>query len=182
MEEEVEVKHNIESSEDGINQSTEEILKEEMNMINFLILWILYHLYQLSSWLDLASARHSMGASWISSVLFDLKNHNAATSVQYELLLSKSGRAQIQHLSMALKSKSDEQRPENRRSSPVVDDQVHKERFKSRSMFGTLVSPKLRSAQLSFETALDMLVETANIRASLLSAYDEVSKGMNDAK
>ncbi|KAG9151512.1 hypothetical protein Leryth_023490 [Lithospermum erythrorhizon] len=77
---------------------------------------------------------------------------------------------------------SEEQRPENRRSSPVVDDQVHKERFKSLSMFGTLVSPKLRSAQLSFETALAILVEAANMRASLLSAYDEVSKGMNDAK
>ncbi|CAN4079376.1 unnamed protein product [Withania somnifera] len=33
-------------------------------------------------WLELASARHSMGASRISSALFDLKSHSAATTVQ----------------------------------------------------------------------------------------------------
>jgi len=33
-------------------------------------------------WLDLASARHSMGASRISSSLFDLKVQSAATTVQ----------------------------------------------------------------------------------------------------
>ncbi|KAM3363834.1 coiled-coil domain-containing protein isoform X1 [Capsicum galapagoense] len=33
-------------------------------------------------WLELASARHSMGASRISSALFDLKSHSAATTLQ----------------------------------------------------------------------------------------------------
>lgn len=76
-------------------------------------------------------------------------------------------------------------------------------------MFGTLVSPKLRSTQLSFETgtfillelvrssihlvhfltsatilliALEMLVEISNVRASLLCAYDKVQKDRNGAK
>ncbi|CAN4082591.1 unnamed protein product [Withania somnifera] len=33
-------------------------------------------------WMELASARHSMGASRISSALFDLKSHSAATTLQ----------------------------------------------------------------------------------------------------
>ncbi|GER49703.1 hypothetical protein STAS_26965, partial [Striga asiatica] len=79
--------------------------------------------------------------------------------------------------------------------------QAQRERSKSLSMFGTLVSPKLRATQLSFETgiirmlfvlifhalnstvqfmlwaflaALEMLIEIANMRASLLCAYKQV--------
>ncbi|XP_019234807.1 PREDICTED: uncharacterized protein LOC109215232 isoform X3 [Nicotiana attenuata] len=33
-------------------------------------------------WFELASARHSMGASRINSALFDLKSHSAATTLQ----------------------------------------------------------------------------------------------------
>ncbi|GAA0172882.1 hypothetical protein LIER_26616 [Lithospermum erythrorhizon] len=222
MEEEGEAKH---ISQNEINQSNDEIEKEELSLIKFLDSLDNYLIFMNNlssalrqSWLDLSSARHSMGALRISSAMFDHKNHDAATSVQVdqadgssvepphfklckwvssnhesngsresetkenEFLRSKSGSAQLRHRSMPQNSDSGDIRPENRRSSTVVDDQVQKERLKSLSMFGTLVSPKLRSAQLSFETALAILVEAANMRASLLSAYDEVSKGMNDAK
>ncbi|KAJ8433558.1 hypothetical protein Cgig2_018111 [Carnegiea gigantea] len=57
--------------------------------------------------------------------------------------------------------------------STAADDRVQKERSKSLAVFGTLVSPKLRAAQLSFETALGTLVEIANARASMLSAFDQ---------
>lgn len=36
----------------------------------------------MQGWLELASARHSMGSSRICSSLFDLKHHSAATSVR----------------------------------------------------------------------------------------------------
>ncbi|KAI5660898.1 hypothetical protein M9H77_20221 [Catharanthus roseus] len=36
-------------------------------------------------WLELASARHSMGASRINSALFDLKDHSAATTFEVHL-------------------------------------------------------------------------------------------------
>lgn len=35
--------------------------------------------------MDLASARHSMGVTRVSSALFDLKSHSAATTVQLDL-------------------------------------------------------------------------------------------------
>lgn len=41
-----------------------------------------YEVPCLQGWLELASARHSMGASRISSSLFDLKLHSAATSLR----------------------------------------------------------------------------------------------------
>ncbi|KAG9142103.1 hypothetical protein Leryth_016315 [Lithospermum erythrorhizon] len=202
MEEEGEVKH---ISQNEINQSNDEIEKEELSLIKFLDSLDNYLIFMNNlssalrqSWLDLSSARHSMGALRISSAMFDHKNHDAATSVQVdqadglsvepphfklckwvssnhesngsreseteenELLHSKSGSAQLRHRSMPQKSDSGDIdsgdiRPENRRSSTVVDDQVQKERLKSLSMFGTLVSPKLRSAQLSFETGYSAL-------------------------
>jgi hypothetical protein len=44
-------------------------------------------------WLDLASARHSMGASRVSSTLFDHKEQSAATKLQvdYSADLQSSG-------------------------------------------------------------------------------------------
>ncbi|EPS63369.1 hypothetical protein M569_11420, partial [Genlisea aurea] len=46
-----------------------------------------------------------------------------------------------------------------RLSSEPSCKQEQKERSKSLSMFGMLVSPKLRATQLSFENALETLVE-----------------------
>ncbi|XP_057489995.1 uncharacterized protein LOC130775996 isoform X2 [Actinidia eriantha] len=133
-------------------------------------------------WLELATARQSMGASRINSALFDLKYHNAATSLQViqddvkqpnftlckwvstnnqncsteeakfdedELFEKNSTNAQLRYRGT---SEIQEKSPESIGSKLTVVDQMQKERSKSLSMFGTLVSPKLRSAQISFET------------------------------
>ncbi|KAK8968889.1 hypothetical protein KSP40_PGU018198 [Platanthera guangdongensis] len=51
-----------------------------------------------------------------------------------------------------------------------------KRRYKALSVFGAFVSPKLRAAQFSFETALETIVEIANTRSSLLSSFSQVQK------
>ncbi|KAI3745613.1 hypothetical protein L6452_08014 [Arctium lappa] len=58
---------------------------------------------------------------------------------------------------------------------------LQKERAKVLSVFGTLVSPKLRASQLSFETALETLVEIANTRSSILEAHDALQKEMKSS-
>ncbi|XP_023645122.1 coiled-coil domain-containing protein 115 [Capsella rubella] len=58
----------------------------------------------------------------------------------------------------------------------AADEEIKKERAKSLSVFGGLVSPKLRGAQLSFETALETIVEIANMRASMLSAFERITE------
>ncbi|XP_059653948.1 uncharacterized protein LOC132300746 isoform X2 [Cornus florida] len=163
-------------------------------------------------WLELASARHSMGASRINSALFDLKHHSAATALQVtqfdstmkqthftlckwmspdnknycseeakfdedEMLQSQST-SQLRHRGISQYSEIQEKREKSNGPLLTVDDHAQKERSKLLSVFGALVSPKLRSAQLSFETALETLVEIANIRSSMLSAYDQVQKEM----
>ncbi|OVA03291.1 hypothetical protein BVC80_8607g11 [Macleaya cordata] len=135
-----------------------------------------------------------MGSSRVTSSLFDLKLHPAATTLRVTQLddgsplldpmlkqphftLSKwvSSRdekcspREIQMDEEELDKKSNSSQLRHRGTS-----QVEKERSKSLSVFGTLVSPKLRAAQLSFETALDTLVEIANMRSLILSAYTEV--------
>ncbi|CAL5383333.1 unnamed protein product [Camellia sinensis] len=167
-------------------------------------------------WLELAGARHSMGASRISSALFDLKSHCAATTLQItedgvdsrmkqpnftlckwvspdnqncssdkakfdedESLQRTSTKPQLRYRGT---SEIQEKRPESNGSALMVDYQIQKERSKSLSMFGTLVSPKLRAGQLSFEMALDTLVEIANMRSSILSAYDQVRNDMESTR
>ncbi|XP_009785301.1 uncharacterized protein LOC107768920 [Nicotiana tabacum] len=166
-------------------------------------------------WFELASARHSMGASRINSALFDLKYHSAATTLQLnnldagpeleklhfslckwassespkssseeakfeedKLLQRKSSSPKVLKQDGSSNSEVQEEMPEATESPRTVDDQARKERLKSLSMFGMLVSPKLRAAQLSFETALETLVEVANKRADLLNAYDQVREKM----
>jgi hypothetical protein len=58
----------------------------------------------------------------------------------------------------------------------AADEEIKKERAKSLSVFGGLVSPKLRGAQQSFETALETLVEIANMRASMISAFERITE------
>ncbi|XP_058220533.1 uncharacterized protein LOC131330815 [Rhododendron vialii] len=163
-------------------------------------------------YLELASARQSMGASRINSALFDLKYHCAATSLQVmqedvkepdfnlckwvspdnnkscseeakfdqdELSERKSSNSQLRYRGT---SEIQEKILESNGSTAAVEDQIQQERSKSLSMFGKLVSPKLRDAQLSFETALDILIEIANMRSSLLSAYDQVRKDMESTQ
>ncbi|XP_027169725.1 uncharacterized protein LOC113769471 isoform X2 [Coffea eugenioides] len=75
-------------------------------------------------------------------------------------------------------SESREKKAENTGSPPSVEGHAQKERLKALSMFGALAPPKLRAAQLSFETALETLADIANVRASLLRAYEQVQKEM----
>nr|GEV48556.1 hypothetical protein [Tanacetum cinerariifolium] len=50
------------------------------------------------------------------------------------------------------------------------------------SMFGTLVSPKLRASQLTFKTALETLVEIANARSRILKSYEALHRDMKSTK
>eukprot|EP00262_Sarcandra_glabra_P003235 TRINITY_DN1383_c0_g1_i1.p1 TRINITY_DN1383_c0_g1~~TRINITY_DN1383_c0_g1_i1.p1 ORF type:complete len:213 (-),score=50.42 TRINITY_DN1383_c0_g1_i1:15-653(-) len=162
-------------------------------------------------WLELASARHSMGSSRITSALFDLKLHSAATTVQVKQSVDESPLVAANTLirgpqfslskwsslekgvdvGEALKRKSNSSHLRHRGPSQfsvqendsaidesplIVDDQVQKERSKSLAVFGTLVSPKLRATQVSFETALEILVEIANMRSLMLSAFAQVQQ------
>ncbi|GAV88145.1 hypothetical protein CFOL_v3_31568 [Cephalotus follicularis] len=155
-------------------------------------------------WLEFASARHSMGVSRVNGALLDLKSHSAATSLQVtqvddsverqphfilhkwissdngqdcykegkfreDKLCMKIDTPQLRNRSNALLS---EEKASARNGAPL--DQIQKERSKSLSVFGTLVSPKLRAAQLSFETALETLVEIANMRSKMLSSFDQL--------
>ncbi|EYU36575.1 hypothetical protein MIMGU_mgv1a014153mg [Erythranthe guttata] len=190
-------------SEDG-NQSSNEIAGADHNILNLLDSMDNYLILvdSLSSslrqgWLELASARYSMGASRVNSSLFDLKSHqlpnqdldNAGTDTELprftlckwtssdeakleedELLKNKSDNPPVQH------QESEERKAEESGSPVTANNHAEKERFKSLSMFGTLVSPKLRATQSTFETALETLVEMSNLRASLLRAYDQVQK------
>lgn len=97
---------------------------------------------------------------------------------------TKDGDDELQQKSNSIRQrhKDTSKEPVEEKSSPAgvssatADDRVQKERSKSLAVFGTLVSPKLRGAQLSFETALETLLEIANARASMLSAFDQVRK------
>ncbi|KAK4434112.1 hypothetical protein Salat_0573900 [Sesamum alatum] len=196
----------MQSSENGV-ESRNGVAESEQHILNFLdsVDSYLILMETLSSalrqgWLELASARHSMGASRVNSALFDLKSHHASTTVQVnddlpqfklckwassddpekyseeakfeedELFQNKSDGPRHQHQELQ------EKRRDGGASPVGTDNQAQKERSKTLSMFGTLVSPKLRATQLSFETALEMLVEISNTRASLLHAYDQVQK------
>ncbi|GMJ02785.1 hypothetical protein like AT1G20770 [Hibiscus trionum] len=172
-------------------------------------------LHSLSStlrqgWLELASARHSMGAYRVNTVLLDHTSHSAATtllvtqdegkvdSVEPRFTLCKWGSSSNEKFLGEKQSSQDQLHPQLRhrgstqlseektssenKASCEIDDQVQKGRSKSLSVFGTLVSPKLRSAQLSFETALETLVEMANARSEMLYAFDKVDKKLGDGK
>ncbi|KAM5554829.1 hypothetical protein ABKV19_022981 [Rosa sericea] len=153
-------------------------------------------------WLQLASARHSMGGSRVSSAVLDMKPHSAATYLQVSKQSNPgAGLGEIHHFTLLKWASSDngngaphrdaspqlrQRKDKDGDSAPVTaeDDyqhQLQKERFKSLSVFGALVSPKLRAAQLSFETALEALVEIANMRSLMLSNFHEVRKEMESA-
>ncbi|KAK6116792.1 hypothetical protein DH2020_049422 [Rehmannia glutinosa] len=80
----------IASSKNG-TESTNELGESDQHILNFLdsVDSYLILMDSLSSalrqgWLDLASARHSMGASRVNSALFDLKSHHASTILQVD--------------------------------------------------------------------------------------------------
>ncbi|GKA30548.1 coiled-coil domain-containing protein 115 isoform X1 [Tanacetum coccineum] len=63
-----------------------------------------------------------------------------------------------------------------------IENPLQKERAKVLSMFGTLVSPKLRASQVTFETALETLVEIANARSRILKSYEALHRDMKSTK
>ncbi|XP_047178925.1 coiled-coil domain-containing protein 115-like isoform X3 [Vigna umbellata] len=139
-------------------------------------------------WFDLASARHSMGAARINSSLLDLKFHSAATTLK---ITNHDG---TQPCFMLRKWVSSEEESTNELEDENVQPQdsssvkssadnadIQKERSKSLSVFGVLISPKLRASQLSFEKALETLVEIANMQSSLLYSFHQLQK-VEDAK
>ncbi|KAI5345202.1 hypothetical protein L3X38_013079 [Prunus dulcis] len=152
-------------------------------------------------WLQLASARHSMGESRVSSAVLDLKSHPASTFLEVTQQ-SNPGVGQIHHFTLHKWASSDNdngaplmdtspqirQRKDKDGAPPPVkaeadhQHQLQKERSKSLLMFGGLVSPKLRAAQLSFESALDALVEIANMRSLMLSTFHKVREEVEAAK
>ncbi|XP_019091671.1 PREDICTED: coiled-coil domain-containing protein 115 isoform X2 [Camelina sativa] len=157
-------------------------------------------------WFDLASARHSMGTLRINSTLLDLKYHPAASTFQVtdqevgslgsvprfalSKWVSKGGGSPKgkdfstdtdseigSPLSQQLRHRGVSEKPSAKDENTLAaDEEIKKERAKSLSVFGGLVSPKLRGAQLSFETALETLVEIANMRASMLSAFERITE------
>ncbi|KAM1047355.1 hypothetical protein TB2_026225 [Malus domestica] len=152
-------------------------------------------------WLQLASARHSMGESCVSSALLDLKSHNASTFLQVTQQ-SDTETEQIHHFTLRKWASSDNDNgaplmnmspqirqrkdkdgpPPPLKAETAHQHQLQKERTKSLLMFGGLVSPKLRAAQLSFESALDALVEIANMRSLMLSMFDKVREELEAAE
>ncbi|XP_010271142.1 PREDICTED: coiled-coil domain-containing protein 115-like isoform X4 [Nelumbo nucifera] len=199
------------------HQQEESVVQFLDSMDDYLTLLDSLSLTLRQGWIDLASARHSMGLSRVTSALFDLKSHSAATTlhvsqqdgdsslltdamveqphfVLYKWSSSDSGKcfsgeieidkqemqqsssSELRHRGSSLHSELQEEYSARSTPSPKVEDQVQKERFKSLSVFGTLVSPKLRAAQLSFETALETLIKIANMRSAMLSAFAQVQK------
>ncbi|WVZ09498.1 hypothetical protein V8G54_014028 [Vigna mungo] len=131
-------------------------------------------------WFDLASARHSMGAARINSSLLDLKFHSAATTLKItnhdgKNFMLKEMVASTQPCIMLRKWVSSEEESTNELEDENFQPQdsssvkssgnltknlsglaadnadIEKERSKSLSVFGVLISPKLRASQLSFE-------------------------------
>lgn len=214
------------SSGNGGIESSKEISEREGNILSFLDTTDSYLILMdsLSSalrqgWLELASARHSMGASRVNSTLFDLKSHHASMTVQVhqcddspnmglpnftlckwassddserypeeakfeedELLQNKSTSPRLLHRHTSQNSDPKETSCEGGGSPVSAINQAQTERSKSLSMFGKLVSPKLRASQLSFERALQILVEISNVRAPLLHTHDRVQNDLKTNK
>ncbi|QCD97570.1 coiled-coil domain-containing protein 115-like isoform X1 [Vigna unguiculata] len=136
-------------------------------------------------WFDLASARHSMGAARINSSLLDLKFHPAATTLKITnddgtqpcFMLRKWVSSEEKSTHELEDENVQPQDSSSLKSSGLADNaEIQKERSKSLSVFGVLISPKLRASQLSFEKALETLVEIANMQSSLLYSFRQLQK------
>ncbi|XP_068482319.1 uncharacterized protein [Phaseolus vulgaris] len=130
------------------------------SMHNYLSLFDTVSSTLRQGWFDLASGRYSMGAARINSSLLDLKFHSAATTLK---ITNYDG---IQPCFMLSKWVSSEEKSGHELEDENVQPQdsssvkssgradnadIQKERSKSLSVFGVLISPKLRASQLSFE-------------------------------
>ncbi|XP_071701001.1 uncharacterized protein [Rutidosis leptorrhynchoides] len=205
-----------------VKKDEENTLKFLDSLDNYLILTHSLSSTLRQGWLELASARYSMGGSRVNSGLLNLKPHSAATTVelhhdnagspQFSLLkwassddkessLGKENIEEDEQLNEKLCSQNpvhqesslESSKESETKTSPQENNgseskaSLHKtekpkERAKVLSMFGTLVSPKLRASQLSFETALETLVQIANARSSILEAHDALLKDTKSTK
>lgn len=222
---ETQVESSSNNSEKQLLPKDESVLELLDSINNYLLLMDSLSSTLRQGWLELASARQSMGSSRVSSALFDLKYHRAATLMEVDHddadsnvkqphftlhkwvstnqefnpeeakfeeddLLQQKSSFPHNNDGASMSSEHQEKQPENNEpevlSSPhspcTPENHIKKERAKTLSMFGTLVSPKLRAAQLSFETVLEALQEVANVRSSMLSAYEQVLKEIEVSK
>ncbi|XP_019185815.1 PREDICTED: uncharacterized protein LOC109180599 isoform X2 [Ipomoea nil] len=194
--------------EEGIVEKDAKVLNFLDSLDSYLILMDTLSSTLRQGCLELASARLSMGASRINSSLLDLKPHSASTTLEIDHLEGSRMEQVHFRLCKWVSSASPESSPKEgkydedkllhrkshspesthhgddsaqgkkQESNGSPRDQAQRERLKSLSMFGMLVSPKLRAAQLSYETALDTIIEIANMRTSLLHAYNQVVEDM----
>ncbi|VAH08262.1 unnamed protein product [Triticum turgidum subsp. durum] len=185
----------------------EEILRFMDSADGYLLLMDSLSVALRQGWLDLASARHSMGASRVSSVLFDHKEQSAATMLQVDYSADLQPSESKPHFALSkwclqeessssgvicvqdgtkpkLRYRGSEATPDGSRESDAstaksstgvdISNQVQSARSKELSVFGKLVSPKLRTTQVSFETALELIVELANSRSTMLSSFSQI--------
>ncbi|XP_039821379.1 uncharacterized protein LOC120683368 isoform X1 [Panicum virgatum] len=157
----------------------------------------------------MASARHSMGPSRVSSTLFDHKEQSAATKLQvvdhaglepseskphfalskwslqeecnstYDVTEQASTEPKLRHRGSAATPDVNHERDATTSDSSTgagTSSHVQKARSKALSVFGALVSPKLRTAQISFETALELIVELANSRSNMLASFSQLKE------
>ncbi|CAM0955124.1 unnamed protein product [Alopecurus aequalis] len=197
------------AGEEELVGDDEEILRFMDTADGYLLLMDSLSSVLRQGWLDLASARHSMGASRVSSTLFDHKEQSAATKLQVDYSAELQPSESNPHFSLSkwclqeesnssdVVSAEDSTKPKLRyrgaeatpdgsnesdattaKSSTAVDrsGQVQRARSKALSVFGALVSPKLRTTQVSFETALELIVEVANSRSTMLSSFSQIKR------
>ncbi|KAL6903529.1 hypothetical protein ACP4OV_004342 [Aristida adscensionis] len=190
----------------GDNGDDEEILRFLDSVDGYLLLMDSLSSTLRQGWLDLASARHSMGPSRVSSTLFDHKEQSAATKLQIVdhadpksseskplFALSKwcfqeecqssndvsvhgSTEPKLRHRGSANTSDINDESDATSAESSTGANTGHAQRARSKalSVFGALVSPKLRTAQVSFETALELIVELANSRSNMLASFSQI--------
>ncbi|RLM66100.1 hypothetical protein C2845_PM16G11170 [Panicum miliaceum] len=190
----------------------EEILRFMDSVDGYLVLMDSLSSALRQGWLDMASARHSMGPSRVSSTLFDHKEQSAATKLQvadhaglepseskphfalskwslqeecnstYDVSEQASTEPKLRHRGSATTPEdgNHERDATTADSSAGADTSSHvnvqRARSKALSVFGALVSPKLRTAQISFETALELIVELANSRSNMLASFSQLKE------
>jgi len=187
----------------------EEILRFMDSVDGYLVLMDSLSSALRQGWLDMASARHSMGPSRVSSTLFDHKEQSAATKLQvvdhaglepseskphfalskwslqeecnstYDVTEQASTEPKLRHRGSATTPDGNQERDATTSDSSTgagTSSHVQKARSKALSVFGALVSPKLRTAQISFETALELIVELANSRSNMLASFSQLKE------